>query len=202
MNKEVIVKRYFTLCLLLLISIKLQTIPGIYYNKNIPYYEYCYFELVRREGIQLNTYICPAGNKTIGIGQRTNSNKNITLDSARIHAKNIIQTEYDWISKKIPELSKPQKLAVCLFIYNFGRTFFINCDLYKIIVSGKDPTDEWLKYCYYTDPRSGKLVKSNNLIEARKRELTLYKNNIQSILIELPDLQSNTILQYNKTKSI
>lgn len=199
MIREQEMKKYILLSLILLVSIQLRTKTYKTTVKNVSYYEYAYYELIRREGIQLTSYKCPAGCLSIGVGSVSSKSDIITLQEAKDQAKARIQLEYDWLSLKIPKLKHNQKLALCLFIYNFGRTYFINSDLYPLIINNKNPSKEWIKHCLYKDYKTGKYIHSDNLLESRKRELKLFQNQIDSIENELPRLKDNTILQYIKT---
>lgn len=206
MNKTKInmIRTFFTIVFMTIFTISCQThLPEKNDVKSIPYYEFAFYEIIRREGVQLNEYICPAGHLTVGIGQRVYSHTMLpkTLDNARKAAQTELQTIYNYVEKQFPKLLHNQKLAVSLFVYNFGKGFFERSDLYKEIKYNGRVNSTWKKYVYFKSSKTMEMVKSKNLQESRKNELALFNSNDEYILEHVVVLKENARHAYIQAKT-
>ncbi len=198
MKTQLIMKRIFIFLFLILASVSCKNNER-HRNVKLPAYEFAYFELIRREGIKLEQYTCPAGYTTIGIGHRFEKKcpKKITLKMAKSLAKNNLQKIHDVAEKDLPNLSHNELLAVSLFIYNFGHGYFLRSDLYTAIKTGRNINKVWKKYVYYKDPESNKMILSDNLMTSRKNELALFNSDEKYISKHTELMRSSTIKLYS-----
>ena len=202
-TKNDMIKKYFTLAILILLSLSCKSNLPKNETKAIPYYEFAFYEIVRREGVQLSEYTCPAGYRTVGIGQRIYSDTNIptTLESARKAAQNELQTTYNYVEKKFPKLVHHQKLAVSLFVYNFGKTFFEKSDLYQELKKNGDINSTWKKYVYFRNKNTHEMQKSDNLKKSRLTELAIFNADEDFISDKIIELKENAVNAYIKAKT-
>jgi len=135
-------------------------------------YENCISHLKKNEGFVKQIYSCPANYPTIGYGHRLTKTDNFTFLS-EIQADSLLRIDFNKRFKKTDEnLSYNKRLAITCFIFNFGANRFKNSTLAKLIKSNKSIDNELIKWAYYRS--NGKLIKSKNLLTARKFELKLY----------------------------
>lgn len=137
-------------------------------------------ELMRREGLRVSKYICPAGFRTIGYGHvgktiipiRTKEDavKQLRYDLNRYYNK--ISEIYEDVS-----LSSNKKYALASLYMNMRSKTLKNSKLEKAIKSGKDPLVYWLKYVKYKDYKTGKMRVSKNLKRSRQLEVVLWNIN-------------------------
>lgn len=164
-------------------------------------YELAVWELVRREGISLEAYICPAGFKTIGVGTRTDTLDKITLPDARNMLREDLQNRYDAVSRLLPDHERHEVLAVAMLAHNIGITRLVRSDQWDRIVSrSADCEQMWMEYCYYKDTR-GRSLKSENLEQARKFEVALFFNRADQLSSIRENLKTNALKKYAESRT-
>lgn len=139
------------------------------------------WELVRREGIELNTYTCPAGYRTIGIGKRIDKNMSISFQEAKSMLYQDLQSRYDMVAKELPAHSRNEIMATTLLVYNIGLTNLKKQGQWdRIVAKSNDCEFFWKQYIYYK--RYGRYKKSENLIFARNVEIAMWNNDTNELL--------------------
>lgn len=153
------------------------------------------WELVRREGIELDTYNCPAGYKTIGVGRRVDKNMSISFQEAKDMLYQDLQLRYDIVAKELPAHSKNEIMAATLLVYNIGLANLKRQGQWERIVSKSyDCQFYWKQYVYYK--KNGKYKKSENLIFARNVEIAMWNNDTTELLRLQKELQALAIEKY------
>jgi GH24 family phage-related lysozyme (muramidase) len=161
-------------------------------------YAIAVWELVRREGIALKAYECPAGHRTIGIGRRDETLDSITLDEARALLAGDLQTRFDRIAKLLPDHKRHEQMAVALLAYNIGIGKLTRSDQWaRILNRTDDAADMWLEYRYFKAP-SGQWKESDNLRRARELEVAMWKNDADALQAYHNDLLLIAIKKYNQ----
>lgn len=160
-------------------------------------YELCIWELVRREGIELKPYTCPAGHLTVGIGNRVDSPVDFTLDEARRLAGETLQQTYDDVTRYLPEHSRNECLAVAMLSHNIG--------LYKLRASPQwgrikdrtaDVVEMWQQYVFFHDGSAW--VRSANLEKARAFEVALWSGDETTLRAMRNELKTNAEEAYKR----
>jgi len=135
-------------------------------------YENCISHIKKSEGFVNQMYLCPANYPTIGYGHRLTKTDNFTFLS-EIQADSLLRLDFNKRFKKTNEkLSYNKRLAITCFIFNVGFYKYKKSKLYQLIKSNKYIDNELIKWSHYRS--NGKLIKSKNLLTARKFELKLY----------------------------
>lgn len=170
-------------------------------DADVSYYELAVWELVRREGIELDAYICPAGFKTIGIGTRTDKLDRITLPEARNMLRDDLQNRYDAVARLLPDHSRNEVLAVALLAHNIGLTRLYQSDQWeRIELRSEDCEQMWQEYCYYKAD-NGKAMKSENLERARAFEVALFFDKTDELASIREELQTNALKKYAESRA-
>lgn len=139
----------------------------------LSYYDLMIWEIVRREGVRLEAYDCPAGYRTIGIGTRTDTIDRVTLAEAKNMLRADIQARYEVIHKLLPGYENHEILAIAMFAHNLGLTRVLKSEQWTRFKNRTQDLDSmWLEYCYYKE--DGSWRKSDNLVQARQFEVALF----------------------------
>jgi lysozyme len=138
------------------------------------------------ESFRSKPYLCPAGVPTIGYGTTVYpSGKKVTLKDAPI-TKEIADTykmhDVNRMSKEILKLLKVtlnenRFSAIVSFVYNLGIGAFRRSTLLKVINEAPGSPGirvEFMKWVKATDPRTGKKVTLQGLVNRRAAEADLY----------------------------
>lgn len=160
-------------------------------------YEVAVWELIRREGISLEAYRCPAGHRTIGIGRRDEERDTLTLDEAcRLLAEDL-QNRYDKITELLPTHTRHERMAVTLLVYNLGLTRVLQSEQWQRIVQRSPDVEEmWLKYRYYQV--GGQWKESDNLRKARELEVMMWRGDEDALRAMHDSLKLQAINSYSK----
>ena len=160
-------------------------------------YEVAVWELIRREGISLEAYRCPAGHRTIGIGRRDEERDTLTLDEARRLLAEDLQIRYDKITELLPTHTRNERMAVTLLVYNLGLTRVLQSEQWQRIVQRSPDVEEmWLKYRFYQV--GGQWRESDNLRKARELEVLMWRGDEDALRIMHDSLKLQAINSYSK----
>lgn len=164
------------------------------------YFELSIWELIRREDIRLDKYICPAGKPTIGVGLQTDEYESISLQQAKDMLYIDFQERYDVIEQLLPHHNRNEIMAVALLAHNIGINKLIASPQWERILNKTDDcVNYWNKYVYYTDPK-GKSKRSPNLEQAREMEIALWNNDISRLKELHTSLKQGAHEKYLKLK--
>lgn len=154
-------------------------------------FEVAIFEVHRREGYRPRVYRCPAGLETIGLGdvidtpaERVLKSTGLAFSDARAKLYANMYIGAAEINSRFPgQYSEPcQWLALSLLGHSIGwdRLARKYPAFYAEIAAGK-PSARWLKYCRYTDARTGKSKRSGNLARTRNVEWLLFNGDYSGL---------------------
>lgn len=164
-------------------------------NEGLSLYEMAVWELVRREGLSLEAYVCPAGFKTIGIGSRTDTLDAVTLSEARSMLRDDLQNRYDAIARMLPDHQRHEWLAVALFAHNIGLSRLVTSPQWERIKNRTEDCDSmWKEYSYFKS--SSGWVKSPNLERARSFEVALFNCDTEYLHEQREELKANALRTY------
>lgn len=138
------------------------------------------------EGLKLNTYLCPAGYKTIGYGHCIKPNEHISGSLTLAQADSILRADVDYAMMSILKLKKfdkyrePEKvLALTHFVFNMGCGNFNKSILKEKVLNNKHIETEMLRWVHYKDNNQN-VVTSQNLIKMRHFEIDLFNSHTQT----------------------
>lgn len=145
--------------------------------------EYAEAVMKEHEGLRLKAYRCPAGVLTIGYGHTKNVKPGdvINTDLAdRLFVEDVECVERQLDTEKYSRLlSQGQYDALVDFIFNLGWTKFRSSTLRKKLLRNvEDATipDEFRRWVYGTDPKSGEKIKLPGLVKRREWEASMYED--------------------------
>lgn len=145
--------------------------------------EYAEAVMKEHEGVRLKAYRCPSGVLTIGYGHTKNVKPGdvINTDLAdRLFVEDVECVERQLDTEKYSRLlSQGQYDALVDFIFNLGWTKFRNSTLRKKLLRNiEDATipDEFRRWVYGTDPKSGEKIKLPGLVKRREWEASMYED--------------------------
>lgn len=137
------------------------------------------------EGIRTKAYLCQAGKPTIGIGctfyedgKPVRLGDVITKERA-FQLAEMIAPQFSATVKKLvkSKLTENQFIVLCSFAFQEGNAAFASSTLLKKVnANPNDPTirDEFMKWVYAKNPKTGKKEKSAGIIKRRTIEADLY----------------------------
>jgi len=144
-------------------------------------------ELIKQfEGFKAKPYLCPAGIPTIGYGTTiypdgrnvTLKDQPITESQADIYLRYHVKFVNDKILKLTNgKLNENQLSALVSFAYNIGIEKLRKSTLFKRVLADKDGLsirEEFLKWKYAKDPKTGQMVVLPGLLRRRIAEANLY----------------------------
>ena len=145
--------------------------------------EYAEAVMKEHEGLRLKAYRCPSGVLTIGYGHTKNVKPGdvINTDLAdRLFVEDVECVERHLDTEKYSRLlSQGQYDALVDFIFNLGWTKFRSSTLRKKLLRNvEDATipDEFRRWVYGTDPKSGEKIKLPGLVKRREWEASMYED--------------------------
>jgi len=145
--------------------------------------EQLYQFLKEQEGEKLNAYICPAGKVTIGVGVTGKYQDGETIKMGDNITRQQSKDLFFWfvdnnVLPLIPKsLNTNQTIALASFIFNIGSASWQNSTLRRLVTANKNNPaikEEFLKWIYYTNPKTGKKEVLPALKMRREREAKLY----------------------------
>lgn len=145
--------------------------------------EYAEVVMKEHEGLRLKAYRCPAGVLTIGYGHTLNVKPSdvISKDTAdRLFVEDVERVERQLDAENYSKhLSQGQYDAVIDFIFNLGWGKYRSSTLRKkLLCNVNDVTipDEFRRWVYGTDPKTGAKIKLPGLVKRREWEAQMYED--------------------------
>ena len=145
--------------------------------------EYAEVVMKEHEGLRLKAYRCPAGVLTIGYGHTLNVKPGdvISKDTAdRFFAEDVERVEKQLDAENYSKhLSQGQYDAVIDFIFNLGWGKYRSSTLRKkLLCNVNDATipNEFRRWVYGTDPKTGAKIKMPGLVKRREWEAQMYED--------------------------
>lgn len=143
--------------------------------------EYAEEVLKEHEGLRLKAYRCPSGVLTIGYGHTKNVKPGDVIDKETAHR--FLVEDVEDVEKLLDAeryssaLSQGQYDALVSFIFNLGWGKFRNSTLRKKLLCNVDDLsipNEFRRWVYGTDPKTGAKVKLPGLVKRREWEAQMY----------------------------
>ena len=145
--------------------------------------EYAEAVMKEHEGLRLKAYRCPSGVLTIGYGHTKNVKPSDVINTEladRLFVEDVECVERQLDTEKYSRLlSQGQYDALVDFIFNLGWTKFRSSTLRKKLLRNvEDATipDEFRRWVYGTDPKSGEKIKLPGLVKRREWEASMYED--------------------------
>ncbi|MBQ5888817.1 MAG: lysozyme [Bacteroidaceae bacterium] len=143
--------------------------------------EYTEEVLKEHEGLRLKAYRCPSGVLTIGYGHTKNVKPGDVIDKETAHrffVEDVEDVERLLDAERYSSaLSQGQYDALVSFIFNLGWGKFRSSTLRKKLLCNVDDLsipNEFRRWIYGTDPKTGKKVKLPGLVKRREWEAQMY----------------------------
>ena len=149
---------------------------------------YCEQVLKSYESLELAAYVCPAGKLTIGWGHtgkvdgaKIHKGLSITKDKAQELFEEDIETVEAPLSKEpyADNLSDDRWDALVSLIFNLGWGKYRGSTLRKkLLCNVNDATipNEFRRWVYGTDPKTGAKIKLPGLVKRREWEAQMYED--------------------------
>ncbi|MCQ2252167.1 MAG: lysozyme [Bacteroidales bacterium] len=123
-------------------------------------------------------YTCVSGHPTIGYGHVIGENEEfpeqITLEFADSLLRSDVKKAYKTANKLYPELHGSRKVAITHFLYSKGIGAFLKSGLKKQIDANGDVDEEFGKWCYYKNHKTGNKVYSKVAARIQKWETEMW----------------------------
>ncbi|WP_289168929.1 lysozyme [uncultured Parasutterella sp.] len=130
------------------------------------------------EGLKLEAYRCSAGVWTCGYGHARGVKRGdrITEEEADRLLEKDLKECHRALHKWVRQCTEGQYIAMMSFVFNFGETRFANSTLLTLHNQEKykEAAEEFGRWVYATDPKTGKKVVSNGLVTRRREEKKQY----------------------------
>lgn len=143
--------------------------------------EYAEEVLKEHEGLRLKAYQCPSGVLTIGYGHTKKVKPGDVIDKETAHrffVEDVEDVERLLDAERYSSaLSQGQYDALVSFIFNLGWGKFCSSTLRKKLLCNVDDLsipNEFRRWVYGTDPKTGKKVKLPGLVKRREWEAQMY----------------------------
>ena len=148
-------------------------------------YEKAYDFIKEQEGEMLQAYCCSAGKVTIGVGitGKYEDGTPIKMGDTITDAQSRDLFMWYFKTRCLPtlpqniQLTNGQKISLCSFIFNLGEGNWNSSTLKRKVISNPADTsikDEFMKWIYYTNPKTGTKEVLRGLQLRREREANLY----------------------------
>lgn len=143
--------------------------------------EYAEEVLKEHEGLRLKAYRCPSGVLTIGYGHTKKVKPGDVIDKETAHrffVEDVEDVERLLDAERYSSaLSQGQYDALVSFIFNLGWGKFRSSTLRKKLLCNVDDLsipNEFRRWVYGTDPKTGAKVKLPGLVKRREWEAQMY----------------------------
>lgn len=181
-------------------------------RKAIPHFDNPEFQSLYEETISFikyhegfaggKAYYCVAGYKTIGYGHVVKPGEDFPEQISRREADRLLRRDFNRsiqsALKYSPHLTGCRLLAVAHFCFAKGPGNYERSTLRKLINSGQDPSEEFLRWCKYHKP-DGRLVKSSYSRKIREWEVQMYNRVHAPSTINPPDNTPDNDVDQNIT---
>ena len=144
--------------------------------------DYAFEKFKEFEGLRLKAYRCSSGVLTIGYGHTKNVKPGDVIDEAIANMLLIKDVEaaerlanLENFAKK---LSQGQYDAFISFLFNVKYSSYLTSTLRKKLIKNVDDTtipDEFRRWVYGTDPKTGAKIKLPGLVKRREWEAQMYE---------------------------
>lgn len=130
------------------------------------------------EGLRLRAYQCSAGIWTVGYGHTGGVKKNTVIDE--VEAQHLLEKDLNdchYVLKKwVNKCTEGQYIALMSFVFNFGEVNFAKSALLKKhnAEDYKGAAEEFGRWVYAKDPKTGKKAPVPGLVSRRKEEAKQY----------------------------
>lgn len=145
--------------------------------------EYAEEVLKEHEGLRLKAYRCPSGVLTIGYGHTKKVKPGDVIDKETAHrffVEDVEDVERLLDAERYSSaLSQGQYDALVSFIFNLGWGKFCSSTLRKkLLCNVNDATipNEFRRWVYGTDPKTGAKIKLPGLVKRREWEAQMYED--------------------------
>ena len=145
--------------------------------------EYAEEVLKEHEGLRLKAYRCPSGVLTIGYGHTKKVKPGDVIDKETAHrffVEDVEDVERLLDAERYSSaLSQGQYDALVSFIFNLGWGKFRSSTLRKKLLCNVDDLsipNEFRRWVYGTDPKTGAKVKLPGLVKRREWEASMYED--------------------------
>lgn len=145
--------------------------------------EYAEEVLKEHEGLRLKAYRCPSGVLTIGYGHTKKVKPGDVIDKETAHrffVEDVEDVERLLDAERYSSaLSQGQYDALVSFIFNLGWGKFRSSTLRKKLLCNVDDLsipNEFRRWVYGTDPKTGAKVKLPGLVKRREWEAQMYED--------------------------
>lgn len=130
------------------------------------------------EGLRLEAYYCTAGQLTIGYGHCGGVKKGdrITEEEAERLLEKDLKECHRALLKWVHQCTEGQYIALMSFVFNFGETRFALSTLLTLHNQEKykEAAEQFERWIYSKDPKTGKKGPDNRLIPRRREEKKQY----------------------------
>lgn len=130
------------------------------------------------EGLELQAYQCSAGVWTIGYGHTRGVKRGdrITEEEADALLSKDLKECHRVLKKWVNECTEGQFIALMSFVFNFGEIKFAKSTLLRLHNSEQyeAAAEEFGRWVYATDPKTGKKIVLNGLVTRRRGEKKQY----------------------------
>lgn len=135
------------------------------------------------EGLSLNAYRCSAGKWTIGWGHTRTAKKGMTITTEQ--AQRLFEGDVEAVEEQLQReaywhrLGESQRDALVSFVFNLGFGNFNTSTLRKKLVRNVDDEtipNEFRRWVYATNPKTGEKVKLPGLVRRREWEAQMYED--------------------------
>lgn len=145
--------------------------------------EYAEEVLKEYEGLRLKAYRCPSGVLTIGYGHTKKVKPGDVIDKETAHrffVEDVEDVEKLLDAERYSStLSRGQYDALVSFIFNLGWGKFRSSTLRKKLLNNVDDIsipNEFRRWVYGTDPKTGTKIKLPGLVKRREWEAQMYED--------------------------
>ena len=130
------------------------------------------------EGLRLQAYQCSAGRWTIGFGHARGVKRGdrITEEEAERILDKDLKECHRAVCKYVKQCTEGQYIAMMSFVFNFGASSFSSSTLLKLHNAEvyEAAAEEFGRWVYATDLKTGKKIVSNGLVTRRREEKKQY----------------------------
>lgn len=145
--------------------------------------DYAVVVMKEHEGLRLKAYRCPSGILTIGFGHTKNVKPGDVIDEAT--ADKLFEEDVEAVERLadrenfVKNLSQGRYDAIVSFLFNVKYTSYLTSTLRRKLINNVDDTtipNEFRRWVYGTDPKTGAKIKLPGLVKRREWEAQMYED--------------------------